>query len=85
MHRKIAAAVAALVLFAGPSSVSLAQKPSGPPPVTNPTTEKIGNTSSTHNPRPQSSSPTGMENREATGSEMGSDTSTHIQPNNIVG
>ena len=50
MHRKIAAAVAALVLFAGPSTVSFAQNPSGTPTGTNPTAEGIGNTSSTHNP-----------------------------------
>jgi hypothetical protein len=77
MHRKIAAAVVALVLFAGPSTVSFAQNPGGTPMGTNPTTEGIGNTSSTHNPRPQSSGPTGMENRKATGSNMGSDNSTH--------
>ena len=77
MHRKIAAAVAALVLFAGPSTVSFAQNPSGTPTGTNPTAEGIGNTSSTHNPRPQSSGPTGMENRKATGGDMGTDTSTH--------
>jgi hypothetical protein len=53
MHRKIAAAVVALVLFAGPSTVSFAQNPGGTPMGTNPTTEGIGNTSSTHNPRPQ--------------------------------
>jgi hypothetical protein len=77
MHRKIATAIAALVLFAGPSTPSFAQNPSGTPTGTNPTTEGIGNTSSTHNPRPQSSGPTGMENRKATGSNMSSDTSTH--------
>ena len=77
MHRKIAATVAALVLFAGPSTVSFAQNPSGTPTGTNPTAEGIGNTSSTHNPRPQSSGPTGMEKRKATESEIGSGTSTH--------
>jgi hypothetical protein len=77
MHRKIAATVAALVLFAGPSTVSFAQNPSGTTTGTNPTAEGIGNTSSTHNPRPQSSGPAGMEKRKATGSETGSDTSTH--------
>ena len=77
MHRKIAAAVAALVLFAGPSTVSFAQNPSGTPTGTNPTAEGIGNTGFTHNPRPQSSGPTGMENRKATGGDMGTDTSTH--------
>ena len=65
MHRKIAAAVAALVLFAGPNTVSFAPIPATPTG-TNPTAEGIGNTSSTHNPRPQSSGPTGMENRKAT-------------------
>ena len=33
MHRKIAAAVAALVLFAGPSTLSFALNPSGTPTV----------------------------------------------------
>jgi hypothetical protein len=77
MHRKIGAAVVVLVLFASPNIVSFAQSPNGTRTGTNPTQEGIGNTSSTHNPRPQSSAPTGMENRKATGSEMGSDSSTH--------
>jgi hypothetical protein len=83
MHRKIAAAIAALVLFAGPSTVSFAQNPSGTPTGTNPTAEGIGNTSSTHNPRPQSSGPTGMENRKTTGGDVGTDTSTH-NPSEIL-
>ena len=77
MHHKIAATVAAIVLFAGSGTVSFAQNPSGTPTGTNPNAEGIGNISSTHNPRPQSSGPTGMEKRKATESEMGSGTSTH--------
>src|ERR1700721_2211382 len=41
-----------------------------------PTAEGIGSTSSTHNPRPSSPGPTGMEKGKATGSEMSTDTST---------
>jgi hypothetical protein len=55
MHRKIGAAVVVLVLFASPNIVSFAQSPNGTRTGTNPTQEGIGNTSSTHNPRPQSS------------------------------
>jgi hypothetical protein len=78
MHRKIGAAVVALVLFIGQSTVSFAQGTSGEPRTgTNPTAEGIGSTSSTHNPRPSPSDQTGMEKRKATGSEMGTDTSTH--------
>ena len=54
MHRKIGTAIVALVLFAGPSTVSFAQS-SSTSGGANPTGEGIGSTSSTHNPRPQSS------------------------------
>jgi hypothetical protein len=78
MHCRTGAALVALILFAGQSTVSLAQSTSGGGPTgTNSTAEGIGNTSSTHNPNPSWSSQTGMENRKATGSEMGTDTSTH--------
>jgi hypothetical protein len=75
MHRKIGTAVLALVLFAAFSAVSFAQ--SSTSGAANPNAEGIGSTSSTHNPRPSSPGPTGMEKGKATGSEMGTDTSTH--------
>ena len=75
MHRKIGTAMVALVLFAALSAVSFAQ--TGNKGAVDPTAEGIGSTSSTHNPRPSSSGPTGMEKGKATGSEMGTDTSTH--------
>ena len=75
MHRKIGTAIVAFVLFAALSAVSFAQ--SGTSGAANPTAEGIGSTSSTHNPRPSSPGPTGMEKGKATGSEMGTDTSTH--------
>ena len=60
--------------YSGPS-VSFAQSSrSGP---ANPKAEGIGSTSSTHNPRPSSPGPTGMEKGNATGSEMGTNPSTH--------
>jgi hypothetical protein len=74
MHRKIGTAIAALVLFAGPSTMSVAQSTTSGG--ANPKGEGIGSTSSTHNPRPASPGQTGMENRK-TGNEMGTDTSTH--------
>ena len=51
MHRKIGTAIVALVLFAGPSTVSFAQS-SSISGGANPTGEGIGGTSSIHNPRP---------------------------------
>jgi hypothetical protein len=75
MHRKIGTALVALVLFAGPSTMSFAQNSTSGG--VNPKGEGIGSTSSTHNPRPSSPGPTGMEKGKATGSEMGTDTSTH--------
>ena len=75
MHRKIGTATVALVLFAALSAVSFAQSTTSG--VADPTAEGIGSTSSTHNPRPPSPGATGMEKRKATGSEMGTDTSTH--------
>jgi hypothetical protein len=75
MHRKIRTATVALVLFAALSAVTFAQRSTSSG--ANPTAEGIGSTSSTHNPRPPSPGSTGMEKRKATGSEMGTDTSTH--------
>jgi hypothetical protein len=75
MHRKIGTATVAIVLFPALSTVSFAQSSTSKP--ADPKAEGIGNTSSTHNPRPSSSGPTGMEKGKATGSEMGTDTSTH--------
>ena len=75
MHSKIGTAIVALVLFAALSAVSFAQ--SSTTGAANPKAEGIGSTSSTHNPRPSSSGPTGMEKGKASGSEMGTDTSTH--------
>ena len=63
------------VLFAALSAVSFAQTSNSGG--VNPKAEGIGSTSSTHNPRPSSPGPTGMEKGKATGSEMGTDTSTH--------
>ena len=75
MHRKIGTPLVALVLFAAFSAISFAQtSDSGG---VDPTAKGIGSTSSTHNPRPSSPGPTGMEKKKATGSEMGTDTSTH--------
>jgi hypothetical protein len=75
MRHKIGTAIVALVLIAGPGTMCFAQgNTSG---AANPKEEGIGSTSSTHNPRPSSPGPTGMEKRKATGSEMGTDTSTH--------
>jgi hypothetical protein len=75
MHRKIGTAAAALVLFAALSTVTFAQSSTSKP--ADPKAEGIGSTSSTHNPRPSSPGPTGMEKGNASGSEMGTDTSTH--------
>ena len=67
MHRKIGTLVVALVLFATLSAVSFAQtRNSGG---VNSTAEGIGSTSSTHNPRPSSPGPTGMEKGKATGAK----------------
>ena len=75
MHRQIATAAAALVLFAAVSTVTFAQSSTSKP--ADPKAEGIGSTSSTHNPRPSSPGPTGMEKGKASGGEMGTDTSTH--------
>jgi hypothetical protein len=76
MHRKIAAAVLAIALFTGTTTVSFAEDAGG---ASSPSSGRdIGNTSSTHNPRPSSSSPTGMENRKQ--GETGTDVSTHNPP-----
>jgi len=76
MHRKIGAAIVALILFAGPSTVSFAQSTTGTGGgSSSPAREGIGTTSSTHNPHPSSPGSTGMENRKA--GETGSDVSTH--------
>ena len=75
MHRKIGTPVVTLVLFGALIAVSFAQTSNSGG--VDPTAEGIGSTSSTHNPRPSSPGPTGMEKGKATGSEMGTDTSTH--------
>jgi hypothetical protein len=75
MRRKIVAAMMALTLLS-PATVSFAQSSNTTGPV-NPNAEGIGNTSSTHNPRQSAPDQTGMEKRKATGSEMGTDSSTH--------
>jgi hypothetical protein len=80
MRRSIGTAAAAFAIFIGSSMVSLAAETGGAPSAGekgvagSPSGEGIGSTSSTHNPNPPPSTPTGMENR--SGSEMGSDTST---------
>ena len=75
MHRQIGTAAAASVLFAALSTVTFAQSSTSKP--ADPKAEGIGSTSSTHNPRPSSLGPTGMEKGKASGSEMGTDTPTH--------
>ena len=74
MHCKIGTPAVALVLFAALSAVSFAQ--TGNSGGVDPTAEGIGS-NSTHNPRLSSPGPTGMEKGKTTGSEMGTDTSTH--------
>jgi hypothetical protein len=76
MRRKIGVAAVAVVLFTAPSTISFAQSSTSGP--ANPKAEGIGTTSSTHNPRPSPTSPTGMENRNQ--GETGTDTSTHNPP-----
>ena len=74
MPHKIPAAVVALILFAGPSTMSFAEDTKGDGGALNSSAgQGIGNTSSTHNPRP-----TGMENRSQ--GETGTTTSTHNPP-----
>ena len=85
MHRKIAAAVAVLVLFAGPSTVSFAQNPSRTQTGTNPTAEGIGNTNSTHNPRPQSSGRLEWRTERRPETKWVLILQHTIQPNNTVG
>ena len=91
MHRKIAAAVVAIALFTGTTTVSFAENaggastPSsgqaiGPGGASSPSSgqeQTIGSTSSTHNPAPSSSSPTGLNRKDG---ETGTDTSTHNPP-----
>jgi len=78
MHRNIGKAAVAFALFIGASGLALAAETAAPSTQGvggDPTAAGIGNTSSTHNPNPNSPSrQTGMENR---GSEMGNDSSTH--------
>jgi hypothetical protein len=79
MPHKIRAAVVALILFAGPNTMSFAEDTKGDGGASNSSAgQGIGNTSSTHNPRPSSSSPTGVENRNQ--GETGTTTSTHNPP-----
>jgi len=75
MHNKVGTAIGALVLFTALSTATFAQSSTSKP--ADPKAEGIGSTSSTHNPRPSSPGPTGMEKGKATGSEMSTDTSTH--------
>lgn len=79
MYRKVGTAAAAFVLLVGSITASFAETGGSLSAGENgvggsPQQEGIGNTSSTHNPNPSHPS-TGMENR--SGTEMGSDTSTH--------
>ena len=80
MHRNIQTAAVAFVILVGVSGLSLAAETAAPSTKGvggDPTAPGIGNTSSTHNPNPNSnpaSRQTGMENR---GTEMGTDSSTH--------
>jgi hypothetical protein len=81
MHRKIGAAVVAIALFTGTTTVSFAENTGGtssPSSGQDSSGKDIGNTSSTHNPRPSSPGATGMENRKQ--GETGTDTSTHNPP-----
>ena len=90
MHRKIATAVVAIALFAGTTTLSFAQNAGG---ASNPSSAQgssgqaigpqdssgktIGSASSTHNPGPTSSSPTGLNRKDG---ETGTVTSTHNPP-----
>lgn len=80
MHRNIRTAAVAFILFIGASGLSFAAETAAPSTKGvggDPTAGGTGNTSSTHNPNPNSnpaSRQTGMENR---GTEMGTDSSTH--------
>jgi hypothetical protein len=59
MHRKIGAAVVAIALFIGTTTVSFAENTGGassPASGRDSSGRDIGNTSSTHNPRPSSPS-----------------------------
>jgi len=76
MHRKIAAAVAAIALFTGTTTVSFAENTGGTSGKDS-GGQEIGSTSSTHNPRPSSPSTTGMNRKQG---ETGTDTSTHNPP-----
>ena len=75
MYRKIAATVAAIALFTSTTTVSFAENAGGTPsPSSGQAQEPPGNTSSTHNPRPSSTTPTGLNRKDG---ETGTDTSTH--------
>jgi hypothetical protein len=79
MHHQIRAAMVALIVIAASSTTSYAEDSKGDKGAPNSSAgESVGNTSSTHNPRPSSSSPTGMENRNQ--GETGMTTSTHNPP-----
>ena len=82
MRGKIGTAMAAFLLLSGSNLICFAQTGGSPSAGEkgvpgSPKAEGIGSTSSTHNPSGSSSSTTGMENRAATGSDMGTNTSTH--------
>ena len=85
MHLKIGAAVVAIALFTGTTTVSFAENAGG---ASSPSSGQsssgrqdssapIGTTSSTHNPRPSSTGPTGLNRKNG---ETGTDTSTHNPP-----
>ena len=81
MHRQIGTAAAALVLFTALSTATFAQSSTSKP--ADPKAEGIGSTSSTHNPRPSSPGPTGMEKGKASGSEVGTILQHTIHPKNV--
>ena len=90
MHRKIATAVVAIALLAGTTTLSFGENAGG---TSNPSSSQsssgqaigpqdssgqtIGSASSTHNPGPSSSSPTGLNRKDG---ETGTVTSTHNPP-----
>ena len=89
MHRKIAVAAVAIALFAVTTTLSFAENAGGasgssgqavgPSPSSGQDSsgQTIGSTSSTHNPGPSSSSPTGLNRKDG---ETGTVTSTQNPP-----
>ena len=82
MYRKLAATVAAIAFFTG-TTVSFAENaggassPSSGQDSSGQVQEPPGNTSSTHNPQPSSTAPTGLNGKDG---ETGTVTSTHYPP-----